>query len=357
VCLFWGTTYFAIRVALETIPPALLGGLRYTAAGIMLAAILAARRERIPHWSQWLGLAMVGLLTIGIGNGGVIWAEQWVPSGVAAVTVASVPFWMIGVDVFGRNTHGISAGLVCGLLIGFAGIVLLVWPDLKIGSAADQHFLVGIVVLQVACIGWALGSALARRRAHGENVLAAAAVQMALGGVFMLIAGTVRGEWSRLAFTQRTVAAEIYLTLVGSIVGYSAYTYALKHLPTATVSLYAYVNPVIAMALGTLFLGEPFGPRVIASAAMVLAGSALVQWRGGAPSATHSSPRQDVTDRSHLLRPSHMKLESSQPTSDASNPDAALGRTAHTTVRPLTSRTRNSTTAITSRTQMKLPSV
>jgi len=133
-------------------------------------------------------------------------------------------------------------------------------------------------------VGWALGSALSRRQAREErheNVLAAAAVQMTFGGIFMLTAGTLRGEWSHLAFTQRTLAAEIYLTLAGSIVGYSAYTYALKYLPTATVSLYAYANPIIAVVLGTLLLGEPFGPRVVAASGMVLTGSALVQWRGG----------------------------------------------------------------------------
>jgi drug/metabolite transporter (DMT)-like permease len=298
VCVLWGTTYLAIRIALETIPPALLGGLRYTAAGLLLALILAFRGERLPAASQWPGLALVGLLTIFIGNGGVIWAEQWVPSGIAAVTVATVPFWMIGVEALTPAGDRPTMRLVAGLLVGFGGILLLVWPDITAGGAAGHQFLIGIVALQVACIGWALGSALSRRRAREENVLAAAVMQMTFGGIFMLIAGTLRGEWSRLAFTQRTLAAEVYLTLAGSIVGYSAYTYALKYLPTATVSLYAYVNPVIAMVLGAVLLGEPFGARVVAASVMVLAGSALVQWRGGERSAAPVSSRSDVPDRS-----------------------------------------------------------
>jgi drug/metabolite transporter (DMT)-like permease len=140
--------------------------------------------------------------------------------------------------------------------------------------------------LQVACVGWALGSALSRRHAREKNVLAAAAMQMTFGGIFMLLAGTARGEWSHLLFTPRTLAAEVYLTLVGSVVGYSAYTYALKYLPTATVSLYAYANPIIAVVLGALLLGEPLGLRVVLASVMVLTGSGLVQWRGRATRTT-----------------------------------------------------------------------
>ena len=296
VCVFWGTTYLAIRIALETIPPALLGGLRYSSAGILLAFVLALRGERLPARTHWTGLALVGFLTIFVGNGGVIWAEQWVPSGIAAVTVATVPFWMTGVEALAPGGNRLSTWLVLGLFVGFGGIVLLVWPEVAVGGAAGRQFLIGIAALQAACIGWSLGSALSRRHARDENVLSAAAMQMAFGGIFMLIAATLRGEWSRLAFTPRTLAAEIYLTLIGSIVGYSAYTYALKYLPTATVSLYAYANPIIAMVLGAALLGEPFGPRVVLASMMVLAGSALVQWRGAAKP-VRPTLEDDVTDR------------------------------------------------------------
>jgi drug/metabolite transporter (DMT)-like permease len=279
VCLLWGTTYLGIRIALETIPPALLGGLRFTVAGLLLIALLAARGEPVIARTQWRGLALIGFLTVCVGNGGVIWAEQWVPSGIAAVTVATIPFWMIGMDALTRDGDPLSTRLVIGLLVGFAGILLLVWPDITAGTAEGHRFLLGILALQIACVGWALGSAIARRHARSENVLSAAAMQMTFGGLFMLAAATLRGEWSHLAFTPRTLVAEIYLTLAGSIVGYSAYIYALRHLPTATVSLYAYANPVIAMVLGAVIAGEPFGPRVVLASLMVLTGSALVQWR------------------------------------------------------------------------------
>jgi len=276
VCVLWGTTYLAIRIALETIGPGLVGGIRYTTAGILLAAMLAARGGRLPA-RGWGGLALIGLLLVCIGNGGVIWAEQWVPSGVAAVTVATMPFWMIAVEALTGDSDPISRRMVAGLLVGFAGILVLVWPDLSAGGAGAHQFLIGIIALQIACVGWAIGSTLSRRHARHESVLMAAALQMLFGGVFMLVAGTAHGEWQTLTFNARTITAEAYLTVFGSIVGYSAYTYALKHLPTATVSLYAYANPVIAVVLGAALLGEPFGVRVVSATLMVLCGSALVQ--------------------------------------------------------------------------------
>jgi drug/metabolite transporter (DMT)-like permease len=279
VCVLWGTTYLGIRIALETIPPALVGGLRFTAAGIFLVALLASRGEPVIRPSQWGGLALTGVLTIGVGNGGVIWAEQWVPSGIAAVTVATIPFWMIGIEAFARDSDPVTIQLVLGLAVGFAGILLLVWPDIAVGGAAGHQFLAGILALQIACVGWALGSSVSRRYARGENVISASAMQMLFGGLVMLGIASVRGEWSQVAWTPRTVLAEIYLTIFGSIVGYSAYIYALRHLPTATVALYAYANPLIAIALGAVAAGEPFGPRVVFASTMVLIGSALVQWK------------------------------------------------------------------------------
>ena len=288
VCVLWGTTYLGIRIALETIPPALVGGLRFTAAGILMVVLLASRGERVIRPMQWGGLAVTGILTICVGNGGVIWAEQWVPSGIAAVTVATIPFWMIGIEAFAHDGDSLSPRLVLGLVVGFAGILLLVWPDIASGGAAGRHFLAGIIALQIACVGWALGSSVSRRHALQENVMSASAMQMLFGGLVMLAAATVRDEWKQLAFSPRTVVAELYLTVFGSIVGYSAYTYALRHLPTATVALYAYANPVIAILLGAVVAGESFGPRVIIATTMVLIGSGLVQGKNNG----------GVTDRS-----------------------------------------------------------
>lgn len=286
VSLIWGTTYLAIRIALESIPPALVGGLRWTVAGAVLTLLLRVRGERLPARANWGGLALLGALMIGLGNGGVIWAEQWVPSGIAAVIVGATPFWMTGLEALIPGGERISRRVILGLLIGFGGILLLVWPDLTIGGAPGRQFAAGVAALQVACLGWAAGSLYSRRHAREENALAASGLQMIFGGLMMLGLATVRGEWSQLAFTSRALAAEVYLTIAGSVGAYSAYLYALKHLPVSTVSLTAYVSPVIAVVLGALLLGEPFGPRVIAASATVFLGIAVVRGLAGPKSRT-----------------------------------------------------------------------
>jgi drug/metabolite transporter (DMT)-like permease len=279
VCLVWGTTYLGIRVAVETIPPALVGGIRYTIAGSVLAIWLRLRGQPLPPRDQWPGLAVVAFLLIAIGNGFVIWAEQWVPSGIAAVTVASSPFWMTAMEAVVAGGERITLRGALGLCVGFAGIVLLVWPDLTAG-ASGRDFMVGVLALQLACVGWAAGSTYSKRFTPVSNALAASATQMLIGGVIMLAVGTVTGEWNRLAFSVRSATAEVYLIVMGSLVGYSAYLHALRYLPVSTVSLYAYVNPVIAVILGAVLLDEPVNWRVVMASAMVLAGIGVVRAGG-----------------------------------------------------------------------------
>jgi drug/metabolite transporter (DMT)-like permease len=218
---------------------------------------------------------VLGVLMIGVGNGGVVWAEQTLPSGLTAVLVAAIPFWMVGVERFAGDTTPLTPMRLGGLVVGFLGIVMLVWPELELGEG--WGFVLGVLATQFACLGWALGSSYARRRGASENVLAAAAYQMLFGGLVMIAAGVVHGELPRLALNTRTTAAVVYLMIFGSVAGFSAYAYALKHLPVATVSLYAYVNPVIAMVLGTLVLDEPLNPRIAIAGATVLIGMAMVR--------------------------------------------------------------------------------
>lgn len=281
VCLIWGTTYLGIRVSLETIPPALMGGLRWTMAGALLAAFLVARGEPLPPPSRWGCIALMGFLLLGLGNGGVVFAEQWVSSGLAAVLVAMSPFWMAGVEASLRNGERLTRTAAAGLVIGFSGILVLVWPELTLDSTGSRQFLMGVVAVQIACFGWALGSSYSRRFARADNILGTTALQMLAGGILMMAAGTVRGEWADLWFNGRSLTALIYLSTLGAIGGFVAYTYALRHLPVSLVSLYAYINPVIAVALGVLFLGEPFDARMGAAAALVFAGVAVVRWKPG----------------------------------------------------------------------------
>jgi drug/metabolite transporter (DMT)-like permease len=280
VCLIWGTTYLGIRIALETIPPLLMASMRWIAAGGLLILLLALRGERLPPRREWPSLAILGILLLGFGNGAVVWAEQTVPSGLTAVLVATSPFWMVGFDALMPDGERITLRRILGLITGFGGIVMLVWPEIRF-DADGGGFLGGVVAAQVACLGWAVGSSYARRRGRGhasaENVLATAAFEMLFGGIALLIASLALHETARLTFTPRTTTALLYLTFVGAIGGFSAYAYALKYLPIATVSLYAYVNPIIAVVLGTLVLSEPFDIRMLVAALVVFAGVALVR--------------------------------------------------------------------------------
>ena len=282
ICVVWGTTYLAIRVALETVPPFVMGAMRWIVAGVILTLALRLRREPWPPLGQWPGFALSGLLLIGLGNGGVVWAEQFVPSGLAAVVVATVPFWMVAVEAAHPSGERITAGTVAGLVVGFGGIVLLVWPELERGGAAAARFAWGVVALQVACAGWALGSAYAKRHAPRTGIASASALQMVFGGLMMLAAGLAAGEHRHVAFSARSASAVIYLTLAGSVGAFLAYGYALRHLPISTVSLYAYVNPMIAVVLGAAVLSEPLGTRIALATVLVLAGSAIVQMSGTA---------------------------------------------------------------------------
>ena len=240
--------------------------------------MLILTRTPLPGRRSWPGLAVLGFLLLGLGNGGVIWAEQTVPSGLTAVLVAITPFWMVGIESFLSAGEKITRRHIAGLVVGFCGILLLVWPDLWMGGSRATGVLTGLVALQVASFGWALGSSYSRRHAREENALSAAALEMIFGGAFLMIGGTVLGEWKDLAFTAKTAWSLAYLIFAGSIVGFVSYIYALKHLPVSTVSLYAYINPVIAVLLGTILLDEPFGARVILAGALVFLGSAVVRW-------------------------------------------------------------------------------
>ena len=251
--------------------------MRWLIAAAILVIYLRLRGEPLPPRSRWGGIALMGFLLLFVGNGAVAYAELWVPSGLAAVLVATAPFWMAGVERASGSGDRLGAQTIVGLVIGFLGIVVLVWPELSMGSADSRRFLLGVVLLQIASFGWSLGSAYSRRFARQDHVLGTTALQMFAGGVFLGALGLARGEWSHVAFNPRTATALVYLATVGAIGGFVAYTYALRHLPVSLVSLYAYINPIIAVALGVLFAGEPFTLRIAAAAALVLVGVGIVR--------------------------------------------------------------------------------
>jgi drug/metabolite transporter (DMT)-like permease len=253
-----------------------MAGPRHFVAGVVLALILRMRGINLPSRDSWGGHALLGLLMIGFGNGCLVWAQQFVPSGVAAVLVSVIPFWMIGVEAFMPGGESVRKRQVLGLLLGFGGIVLLTSSSMN-GSAPTRQIVLGVIMTQLSCLGWAIGSAYAKRHKREENLFAATAVQIMFGGAILMVVATVTGEWGDVVLTSRSLLAVSYLVVVGTFVGYVCYVYALKHLPVSIVSLYAYVNPVIAVILGSLLLKERFTPRMAVAIAIIFVAMLIVR--------------------------------------------------------------------------------
>jgi drug/metabolite transporter (DMT)-like permease len=277
VCLVWGTTYLFIRIALETIPPLLLTGTRFTAAGLIMLLIARLRGEAIPRDFRTLaGLAFVGFLMVGVGNLAVVWAEQWVPSGLAALFVATAPFWMAIIEAFRPRGERVDLRGGIGMLIGFLGVAMLVTPGGGMTTKWSVAFLLGALAIQIGGACWQLGSAHAKYQLKHVPLLSSAALQMLFGGMIVTVVGLAIGEAPRFVLTPRTFGALAYLTIFGSI-AHSAYMFALAHMRTIHASLYAYVNPVIAVFLGWLILDERLTWVSVLAMVIILVGVALVQ--------------------------------------------------------------------------------
>ncbi len=280
ICIVWGTTYLFIRIALETIPPLLLTATRFVIAGLIMMLVARLRGEALPRDLRTLAnLALVGFLMVGVGNLAVVWAEQWVPSGLAALLVATAPFWMAIIEGFRSHGERLDPRGITGMLIGFAGVAMLVTPSGS-GGAWSVQFLIGALAIQIGGMCWQLGSAHGKYNLPHVPLLASSALQMLFGGVIVGIVGLAIGETSRFTLNPRTFGALAYLTIVGSLIAYSAYVYALSHMRTTHTSLYAYVNPVVAVFLGWLILSEPLTWLSIVAMIVILAGVALVQTSG-----------------------------------------------------------------------------
>ena len=281
VYLVWGSTYLAIRVGVEHLPPLLLAGTRYVIAGALLYPIArrasaatraTARGGARPGAKAWLACAVVGLLLLFAGNGGVSVAETRLPSGVAALLVATVPLWMI-VFAWPVEHQRVTTRAAAGLAIGLAGVAVLVGAGLSGGGMS------GVFIVLGASAAWGLGSVLSHRLPVPGDAMLAAAIEMLAGGVVLLAVAAASGEFARVHWSAVPASSWIalaYLIGPGSILAFTAYGYALSHLPTATVSTYAYVNPVVAVLAGIAFLGEQFSWREGLGAALVLASVVII---------------------------------------------------------------------------------
>jgi drug/metabolite transporter (DMT)-like permease len=301
VYLVWGSTYLAIRVGVEHLPPLLLAGTRYVIAGALLYPIArrasagargtAPGRAR-PGAKAWLACAAVGLLLLFAGNGGVTVAETRLPSGVAAVLVATVPLWMI-VFAWPVERQRVTVRSTGGLAIGLGGVAVLVGAGLSGGEMS------GVFIVLGASAAWGFGSVLSHRLPVPGNALLAAAIEMLAGGVALLAVAAATGEFSRVHWSAVPATSWIalaYLIGPGSILAFTAYGYALSHLPVATVSTYAYVNPVVAVLAGIAFLGEQFSWREGLGAALVVASVVIILNRPRTAPAVPEQAGQPLTE-------------------------------------------------------------
>ena len=277
VYIFWGGTYLFIHFAVETIPPFFMAGSRYLIAGAILYVWRRLAGDPAPTRGQWLRAAAVGLLLLG-GNGLLSLAEQSVASGISSLIIGSVPLWMASMEALRPGGARPNRLGIIGLVIGFGGIALLVAPSLMGGKSINAP-LPGVIILLFAAFFWSLGSIYSRIAHLPESVLLATGMEMLAGGIGLFLAGTFTGEWHLLVLANisaRSWYAMIYLVLLGSMAGYTAYAWVLRAAPVSLVSTYAYVNPLVAILLGSLFAQETLTVHVLVSAAIIIGSVVLI---------------------------------------------------------------------------------
>jgi drug/metabolite transporter (DMT)-like permease len=288
VYIIWGSTYLAIRFALETLPAFSMAGVRFLISGGVLYAIARLTGAPAPRRIEWRSAAVVGAALLLGGNGGVVLAERSVPSGMAALLVATLPLWMAGLQAaqLGRLPRGRTA---LGLLVGFLGVAILVGP----GAGGTGVSLIGVALLLLASLSWAAGSLYSREAPLPRSSILSTAMQMLCGGVLLLVAGGATGEWAHLGdahASTRSLLALGYLITFGALIGYTAYIWLLRNTTPARVATYAYVNPLVAVLLGWALAGESLSWRIGLAAAIIVSSVMLTI---GAPARREdaSSPR------------------------------------------------------------------
>ncbi len=267
VYVIWGSTFLGIRVALEGFPALTMGGIRFLLAGALLYGLTRMRGGPAPTGKQWRGAAVLAVLLLGLGNGGVTFAEQWVTSSLAALALGATPIWAaLFAGLLGRWPGRLEW---LGLAVGFSGLVIL---NLGGGLRASPE---GMIVLLLAPIGWALGTVLSPRLALPDGLMASAA-EMLIGGALLLVLGLARGERIHAAPGPHAILALLYLVVFGALVGFSAYSYLLRHVRTSLATSYAYVNPVVAVLLGVTLAGDRMAQAGLVAMPIILVGVALV---------------------------------------------------------------------------------
>lgn len=279
IYVIWGSTYLAIRFAIETIPPFLMAGVRFLTAGAILYGLSAALGAPRPTWGNWKAAAVLGALLLFGGNGGVTWAEQQVPSGIAALMVATVPFWVTVLDWLRPGGVRPAGRVMVGLLLGLVGIAILIGPDALKGDGNVKA--IGIIALLLASLSWASGTLFSRQAAGRlpASPWQVTAMEMLSGGFFLLIAGLVTGEAGRVdlaAVSTRSLVSLVYLVIFGALIAFSAYIWLLRVTTPTRAATYAYVNPVVAVFLGWAFAGEAITGRTMVAAAIIIGAVVII---------------------------------------------------------------------------------
>ncbi len=281
VYIVWGSTYLAIRYAVETIPPFVMAGARFLLAGTILILWAMWHDRARATRSNWRAAAIAGTLLLAGGNGAVVWAEQRVPSGLTALLVASVPLWMVLADWLRPRGKRPTIGVVLGVAVGMFGIVLLVGPGSLGGERIDPA---GAAALICGSLSWAIGSLYSREGDLPKNAILATGMEMFAGGVVLWVAALPAGEWRHLDLARASaasIAGYFYLVVFGSLIAFTAFAWLLRVSTPAKVSTYAFVNPVIAVLLGWAIAHEPVGPRTIVAAAVIVGAVALITMARG----------------------------------------------------------------------------
>jgi drug/metabolite transporter (DMT)-like permease len=277
VYIVWGSTYLAIRFAIETIPPFLMASARFTIAGFILYIWRRLAGDPKPSCREWVSAAIVGLLLLMVGNGGVTWAEQTVNSGIVALLIGTVPLWVVLVDALRPGGRWPGWQGLFGVLLGILGIFILVNPW---GSGTGFKLdLLGAAVVLLAAASWAAGSVYSRSAPLPKSPLMGTSLEMLVGGGVLLLLGTIIGEWSQVnwvSISTKSILGLLYLIVFGSLIGYATYTWLLRVAPTSLVSTYAYVNPLIAILLGSLLAQEPVTLQVVVAAAVIIGAVFLI---------------------------------------------------------------------------------
>ena len=295
VYLIWGSTYLAIRYVVETIPPFIGMSMRFISAGVVLYIWRIFKGDSVPTRRQWRDTGIIGLLLLVGGNGIVSWAEQFVPSGIAALLISTMPIWMVIIESFRHGGEKPKAKTVIGLILGFSGVALMIGPGELSNEIGKLHPL-GLIALPTAALLWSLGSVYSKSADLPSSSLMTTSAEMLIGSAGLFLVGTLRGEWSIFNFaavTNESWAGLLYLAIVGSLGGFVAYAYLLKNAPISLVSTYAYVNPVIALLLGAWIAQESLDGRTIIAAVIILGAVILITTGKGRSKPTQPKPTSD----------------------------------------------------------------